>query len=102
MVYTDVWASMGFEQENSERVNAFQAFQLNLDLFNKARPDAIALHCLPMVRGQEITGEVVEHERSAVFQQAENRLHAQKALLVGLFMAAQRLARKGIEYSHVV
>ncbi len=101
-VYTDVWASMGFENESAERVKAFGEFQLNMDLFNKARPDAIALHCLPMVREQEITGEVVEHSRSALFQQAENRLHAQKALLVGLFMAASRIVKKGIEYSHVI
>jgi len=101
-VYTDVWTSMGFEKENAERVKAFKDFQLNMDLFKQARPDAIALHCLPMVREQEITSEVVEHERSALFQQAENRLHAQKALMAGLFMAAQRQHKKGIEYSHVV
>jgi ornithine carbamoyltransferase len=101
-VYTDVWTSMGFEKENTERVEAFKEFQLNMDLFAKARPDAIALHCLPMVREQEITSEVVEHERSALFQQAENRLHAQKALMIGLFMAAQRIGKKGIELSHVV
>jgi ornithine carbamoyltransferase len=99
-VYTDVWTSMGFEKENAERIEAFKAFQLNLDLFNKARPDAIALHCLPMVREQEITSEVVEHPRSALFQQAENRLHAQKALLTGLFQAAKKQGHK--EYSYVV
>ncbi len=101
-VYTDVWTSMGQEKENAERVLAFKEFQLNMQLFGKARPDAIALHCLPMVREQEITGEVVEHERSALFQQAENRLHAQKALMVGLFMAAQKASKKGVVYSHVV
>ncbi len=101
-VYTDVWTSMGFEKENAERMKAFAEFQLNMELFNKARPDAIAMHCLPMVREQEITSEVVEHERSALFQQAENRLHAQKALMVGLFMAASRMGKKGIEYSNVI
>lgn len=101
-VYTDVWTSMGQESQNADRLQAFQGFQLNSELFQKARPDAIALHCLPMVRGQEITSDVVEHERSALFQQAENRLHAQKALIVGLFMAANKAARKGVEYSHVV
>lgn len=101
-VYTDVWTSMGQESQNSDRLQAFQGFQLNLELFQQARPDAIVLHCLPMVRGQEITSDVVEHERSALFQQAENRLHAQKALIVGLFMAANKAARKGVEYSHVV
>lgn len=101
-VYTDVWTSMGFESENADRVKAFSEFQLNLALFNQARPDAIALHCLPMVREQEITSDVVEHERSALFQQAENRLHGQKALMTGLFMAAQRIQKKGIEYSNVI
>lgn len=101
-VYTDVWTSMGQEKENTERVKAFKEFQLNMDLFSKAREDAIALHCLPMVCGQEITRDVVEHERSALFQQAENRLHAQKALMVGLFMAAQKQLKKGVVYSHVV
>lgn len=99
-VYTDVWTSMGFENENAERLEAFKDFQLNMDLFNKARPDAIALHCLPMVREQEITSEVVEHPRSALFQQAENRLHAQKALLMGLFQAAKKQRQK--EFSYVV
>lgn len=80
-VYTDVWTSMGFESENAERVKAFQGYQLNLPLFEKARSNAIAMHCLPMVRGQEITSEVADHRRSALFQQAENRLHAQKALM---------------------
>lgn len=101
-VYTDVWTSMGFEKENADRLQVFREFQLNMELFRTARPDAIALHCLPMVREQEITSEVVEHPRSALFQQAENRLHAQKALMVGLFMSAQRFNKKGIEYSHVV
>jgi ornithine carbamoyltransferase len=101
-IYTDVWTSMGYEKENAERLEAFKEFQLNMDLFNQARPDAIALHCLPMVCGQEITRDVVEHERSALFQQAENRLHAQKALMAGLFMAAQRQSKKGLELSHVI
>ncbi len=101
-VYTDVWTSMGHEAEDQSRREAFRDFQLNLDLFRKARADAIALHCLPMVCGQEITRDVVEHERSALFQQAENRLHVQKALMVGLFMAASRAQKRGAAYSHVV
>jgi ornithine carbamoyltransferase len=101
-VYTDVWTSMGFECEKDDRLKAFKGYQLNLDLFQKALPNAIALHCLPMVRGQEITSDVVEHSRSALFQQAENRLHAQKALMVGLFQAAQKITGKGLEYSHVI
>jgi ornithine carbamoyltransferase len=81
-VYTDVWASMGQEQEIHERRRAFHAYQVNDELFAKARPDAIFLHCLPAKRGEEVTDSVIESERSAVFQQAENRLHAQKALLL--------------------
>jgi ornithine carbamoyltransferase len=86
-VYTDVWASMGKEGEATARAEAMKDFQLNQTLFEKAAPQAIALHCLPMVRGQEITSEVADHPRSALFQQAENRLHAQKALLIGLMQA---------------
>jgi len=81
-VYTDVWASMGQEQEAVERRKAFHVYQVNDALFGKARPDAIFLHCLPAKRGEEVTDSVMESKRSAVFQQAENRLHAQKALLL--------------------
>lgn len=101
-IYTDVWTSMGFEGENAERLKAFQGYQLNLELLNQAQPDAIALHCLPMIKGQEITAEVVEHPRSALFQQAENRLHAQKALMQGLFKSKRKLVSKELAYSHVV
>jgi ornithine carbamoyltransferase len=81
-VYTDVWASMGQEQEAVIRRKAFQEYQVNEELFAQARPDAIFMHCLPAKRGEETTDGVMEHERSAVFDQAENRLHAQKALLL--------------------
>ena len=81
-VYTDVWASMGQEAEAHQRKRAFRSFQVNDDLFGKARPDAIFMHCLPARRGEEVTDEVMEHPRSAIFDQAENRLHAQKALLL--------------------
>lgn len=101
-VYTDVWTSMGQEAENKIRLEAFKGFQLNEDLFAKALPNAIAMHCLPMVRGQEITEGVAEHPRAALFQQAENRLHAQKALMVGLFQAQMKQDAKGIVYSHVI
>jgi ornithine carbamoyltransferase len=101
-VYTDVWTSMGFENESEARLKALRGYQLNLELFSKASPMAIAMHCLPMVRGQEITNDVADHPRSALFQQAENRLHAQKALMVGLFAAQQKLLSKGVEYSHVI
>lgn len=101
-VYTDVWASMGQEESKEEREKAFKGFQVNLELFNKAAKNAIAMHCLPMVRGLEITGEVADHPRSALFQQAENRLHAQKALLIGMFQAKEASVQKGFEYSHVI
>jgi ornithine carbamoyltransferase len=83
-VYTDVWASMGQEQEIHERRKAFHDYQVNEESFAQARPDAIFLHCLPAKRGEEVTDGVMESERSLVFQQAENRLHAQKALLLML------------------
>jgi ornithine carbamoyltransferase len=81
-VYTDVWASMGQEQEAVQRRKDFHAYQVNDALFALARPDAIFMHCLPAKRGEETTDSIMEHERSAVFEQAENRLHAQKALLL--------------------
>jgi len=81
-VYTDVWTSMGQERESARRKKAFHPFQVNEDLFSRARPDAIFMHCLPARRGEEVTDGVMEGERSVVFDQAENRLHAQKALLL--------------------
>jgi ornithine carbamoyltransferase len=81
-VYTDVWASMGQEQELSERKKSFHTFQVDDELFAQARPDAIFMHCLPAKRGEEVTDSIMEHRRSAIFDQAENRLHAQKALLL--------------------
>jgi ornithine carbamoyltransferase len=81
-VYTDVWASMGQEQEAVERRRAFREYQVNEELFARARPDAVFMHCLPAKRGEEVSDAVVESARSVVFDQAENRLHAQKALLL--------------------
>jgi ornithine carbamoyltransferase len=81
-VYTDVWASMGQEQEAMERRRAFRDFQVNDELMSMARAEAIFMHCLPAKRGEEVTDPVMESPRSAVFDQAENRLHAQKALLL--------------------
>lgn len=101
-VYTDVWTSMGFENENAERLKALNPYQLNIEVFERALPNAIAMHCLPMVRGQEITSEVADHARSCLFQQAENRLHTQKALLQGLFATQQKILGKSAEYSYVV
>jgi len=83
-IYTDVWASMGAENEAAERRTAFQDYQVDDDLMNQARPNAIFMHCLPAKRGEEVTDSVVESPRSVVFDQAENRLHAQKALLLML------------------
>lgn len=83
-VYTDVWASMGQESEAAERQRIFAPYQVNEALLSKAKKDAIFMHCLPAKRGQEVTDGVMESARSAAFDQAENRLHVQKALLVML------------------
>jgi ornithine carbamoyltransferase len=81
VVYTDVWASMGQEDEAATRVAMFQSFRVDAALMAGAAPDAIVLHCLPAHRGEEIAADVIDGPRSAVWDQAENRLHAQKALL---------------------
>ena len=81
VLYTDVWASMGQEQEIKARAKAFAGYQINEELLKKAASKAIVLHCLPAHRGEEITDEVMEGPHSAIFDQAENRLHAQKAIL---------------------
>jgi ornithine carbamoyltransferase len=86
-IYTDVWASMGQEKEAAERKRVFAPFQVNEALFERAKPDAIFLHCLPAHRGDEVTDGVADHPRSAIFDEAENRLHAQKAVLVELLGA---------------
>ena len=83
-VYTDVWASMGQEQEQAERERAFAGFCVDRALMDQAAPDAIVLHCLPAHRGEEISAEVMESSASRIFDQAENRLHAQQALLAAL------------------
>ena len=83
-VYTDVWASMGQEGEADARRAAFSAYQVDEALFARARADAVFLHCLPAHRGEEVTSGVVDHPRSVVLDEAENRLHAQKALLLHL------------------
>ena len=82
VVYTDVWASMGQEAEREKRLRDFEGYQVNLELFNQAKPDAIFMHCLPAHRGEEVTDEVADHERSVIFDQAENRLHTQKAIML--------------------
>lgn len=84
VIYTDTWISMGQEDEAAERRKIFGTYQVNTDLLKKANPNAIVLHCLPAHRGEEITDEVMDGSQSRVFAQAENRLHAQKAILVKL------------------
>ncbi len=83
-IYTDVWASMGQENEKGKRLADFAPYQVNAALFERAAPEAIFLHCLPAKRGEEVTDQVIESTQSAVFDQAENRLHVQKALLLML------------------
>jgi ornithine carbamoyltransferase len=81
ILYTDVWVSMGDEEEYDQRLRDFKPYQINSKLLEQAKHDVMVLHCLPAHRGEEITAEVVDGPNSAVFDQAENRLHAQKALL---------------------
>jgi ornithine carbamoyltransferase len=83
-VYTDVWVSMGWEAETSTRNIAFREYQVNGALMRHADPGAVFMHCLPATRGEEVTDEVIESKQSLVFNQAENRLHAQKALMIAL------------------
>mgnify|MGYP001791975681 FL=1 len=87
ILYTDVWASMGQENEASDRMPIFKPYQINQELLSFADPKAIVLHCLPAHRDEEITNDVIEGEHSRVWDQAENRLHAQKALLASILEA---------------
>ena len=80
-VVTDVWASMGQEDEQNDRLGTFRPYQVNAALMVRANPDALFMHCLPAHRGEEVTAEVIDGPQSVVWQEAENRLHAQKALL---------------------
>ncbi|TPE69709.1 ornithine carbamoyltransferase [Halalkalibacterium halodurans] len=83
-IYTDVWASMGYEAEQSEREEIFQPYQVNDQLLTLAKKDVSFLHCLPAHRGEEVTASVIDGPHSAIYDQAENRLHAQKAVLTAL------------------
>jgi ornithine carbamoyltransferase len=83
-IYTDTWASMGHEEEAEERVKTFAPFQVNAALFNLAAPHALFMHCLPAHRNSEVTDQIIDSPNSVVFDQAENRLHIQKAILVWL------------------
>ena len=84
VIYTDVWASMGQESEAEERKRVFMPYQVNSEIVKYAKPDFLFMHCLPAHRGEEVTDDVIEGERSVVWDQAENRLHTQKALILKL------------------
>ncbi|MFZ3066143.1 MAG: ornithine carbamoyltransferase [Nitrospirota bacterium] len=84
ILYTDVWASMGQEKEHKKRLKIFKDYQLNKKLLKAAKPDALVMHCLPAHRGEEITEDVLEGTNSVIFDQAENRLHTQKAAMLRL------------------
>ncbi len=83
-VYTDIWASMGQEQEKKKRAKIFAPYQVNGELMARAKPDALFMHCLPAHRGEEVSDEVIDSPRSCVFDQAENRLHVQKIIMLSL------------------
>ncbi len=88
VIYTDTWTSMGQEQEAARRQEVFPPYQVNAALVGEAHQDAIVMHCLPAHRGQELTDEVADGPHSVMFEQAHNRLHAQKAILARLFGVA--------------
>ena len=83
-VYSDTWASMGQEGEREERIAQFNGYQVDARLMSAAKPSAIFLHCLPAHRGEEVTDEVIEGPQSVIFDEAENRLYVQKAIMVRL------------------
>src|SRR5205085_11363864 len=90
-VYTDTWTSMGQEDEADIRRHIFAPYQVNEDLMSLAKPGALFMHCLPAHRGEEVTADIFESDVSVVFDQAENRLHGQKALLLMLLAPSQSL-----------
>ncbi|MFW6134077.1 MAG: ornithine carbamoyltransferase [Elusimicrobiota bacterium] len=90
VVYTDVWVSMGDDEKKKKRRKKFKKFQVNNDLLEKAKSDVMVMHCLPAHRGEEITSEVLDGEKSFVFEQAENRMHIQEAILEFLFGAYEK------------
>jgi ornithine carbamoyltransferase len=86
LVTTDVWTSMGFEEQNAERKRAFAHWQVDTEMMARAKPNALFMHCLPAHRGEEVAAEVIDGAQSAVWDEAENRLHVQKALLEYLLL----------------
>ncbi len=84
VIYTDTWVSMGQETEKEKRIKIFKPYQVNTELFSHAKDDAIFLHCLPAYRGYEVTEDIIDGPQSAIFDEAENRLHAQKAVMAML------------------
>jgi ornithine carbamoyltransferase len=86
LVTTDVWTSMGFEAENEERLRDFEDWQVDGDMMKVAKPDALFMHCLPAHRGEEVAAEVIDGPHSVVWDEAENRLHVQKALMEYLML----------------
>jgi ornithine carbamoyltransferase len=89
IVTTDVWTSMGFESENKERLKDFANWQVDKKMMDVAKKDALFMHCLPAHRGEEVSGEVIDGPQSVVWEEAENRLHVQKALLEYLLLGKQ-------------
>ena len=102
VLYTDVWVSMGQEQEKVKRIEAFRSYQINKDLLGAAKPDCVVMHCLPAHRGEEITAEVLEGPHSIVLDEAENRLHVQKGIIAYLFGGASPKERIRHSISEVV
>lgn len=84
LIYTDVWVSMGKEQEAAERIQTLEPYQINQEIVSLARPNVLVMHCLPAYRGKEITEEIMEQNAETIFSEAENRLHVQKAIIITL------------------